>query len=56
MVGEVDGVLRGQVGPMGISGVLHSAKGEISIFFLDSVVVRDSSKAELLGVKRALVL
>lgn len=46
---NVDGVDRGKPRPTGIGGVLRDANGATSLFYLESVGVRDSNEEQLLG-------
>lgn len=47
---------RGIPNPAGIGGVVYNSKGELIFVFLDSMVVRDSNEADLLGIRKAFLL
>ena len=47
---NMDGALRGKLGPTGIRGVLHNSKGDIIIMFFEHVRVCGSNEAEVLPI------
>lgn len=51
---NVDGASRGKPGPIGIGGVLRDHLSHFSWVFSESVGIRDSNKAKLLSIRRAL--
>ena len=53
---NVDGALRGNLGPVGIGGVLRNCKGEVLIMFSKPVGVCDSNEAEVLAILEGLQL
>lgn len=52
----MDGATRGKPGLIGIGGVLRNHEGITSIFFNESMGVRDSNEAEILSNRRALTI
>lgn len=53
---NVDGIARGRSGPVGIGGVLHNKEEISSLVFSELMGVRDSNDAELLGIRKGLLL
>lgn len=53
---NVDGEVRGKLGPTGIGGVLRNSERAILLFFIESIGVKDSNEAELVGIRRTLGL
>lgn len=53
---NIDGSSKEKSGLTGIRGVLRNHKGESSIMFNESVCIKDSNEAEILSIRRALVI
>lgn len=53
---NVDDASIGKPGSAGIGGVLRNHMGENSIMFNESVSIKDSNEAEILTIKRALII
>lgn len=53
---SIDGASKGKPGQAGIGGVLRNHKGESYIIFNESVGIKDSNEAEILSIRRALLI